>query len=301
LQAANAAGVLVVTVEMEPPRSFNAAQLVAAAATLRDAGATAIDVADSPMAKMRMSAWAACRLVHEQVGIETVLHFPTRGRNIVRLQGDLLGSHALGIRNLFVCVGDPVTIGDYPHGSNDVDVTATGLLQLITEHFNTGIDRAGSPIGEPTSFFAGAAASPSAPDLEREVRLLRRKVEAGARFVLTQPVYTVAPLHELRDAYQRVAGVPLEIPVIAGLLPLVSGRHAAFLHNEVPGIAIPEPVRDRMAAAGDDADRAWQTGRAMATELAAELRADGAAGIYLMPQFGRYDRAADMVEAIRGG
>jgi len=188
LQAAIAAGELVVTVEMEPPRSFNAAQLVAAAATLRDAGATAIDVADSPMAKMRMSAWAACRLVHEQVGIETVLHFPTRGRNIVRLQGDLLGSHALGIRNLFVCVGDPVTIGDYPHGSNDVDVTATGLLQLITEHFNTGIDRAGSPIGEPTSFFAGAAASPSAPDLEREVRLLRRKVEAGARFVLTQPV-----------------------------------------------------------------------------------------------------------------
>ena len=301
LQAAIAAGELVVTVEMEPPRSFNAAQLVAAAATLRDAGATAIDVADSPMAKMRMSAWAACRLVHEQVGIETVLHFPTRGRNIVRLQGDLLGSHALGIRNLFVCVGDPVTIGDYPHGSNDVDVTATGLLQLITEHFNTGIDRAGSPIGEPTSFFAGAAASPSAPDLEREVRLLRRKVEAGARFVLTQPVYTVAPLHELRDAYQRVAGVPLEIPVIAGLLPLVSGRHAAFLHNEVPGIDIPEPVRDRMAAAGDDADRAWQTGRAMATELAAELRADGAAGIYVMPQFGRYDRAADMVEAIRGG
>jgi homocysteine S-methyltransferase len=301
LHAAIAAGELVVTVEMEPPRSFNAAQLVAAAATLRDAGATAIDVADSPMAKMRMSAWAACRLVHEQVGIETVLHFPTRGRNIVRLQGDLLGSHALGIRNLFVCVGDPVTIGDYPHGSNDVDVTATGLLQLITEHFNTGIDRAGSPIGEPTSFFAGAAASPSAPDLEREVRLLRRKVEAGARFVLTQPVYTVAPLHELRDAYQRVAGVPLEIPVIAGLLPLVSGRHAAFLHNEVPGIAIPEPVRDRMAAAGDDADRAWQTGRAMATELAAELRADGAAGIYLMPQFGRYDRAADMVEAIRVG
>ncbi|HEX3301081.1 MAG TPA: bifunctional homocysteine S-methyltransferase/methylenetetrahydrofolate reductase [Actinomycetota bacterium] len=299
LQAAIAAGDLVVTVEMEPPRSFNAAQLVAAAATLRDAGATAIDVADSPMAKMRMSAWAACRLVHEQVGIETVLHFPTRGRNIVRLQGDLLGSHALGIRNLFVCVGDPVTIGDYPHGSNDVDVTATGLLQLITEHFNTGVDRAGSPIGEPTSFFAGAAASPSAPDLEREARLLRRKVEAGARFLLTQPVYTVAPLRELREAYERSVGEPLDLPVVAGVLPLVSGRHATFLHNEVPGIDIPEPVRDRMAAAGDDAARAWTTGRGMATELAAELRADGAAGIYVMPQFGRYDRAADMVEAIR--
>jgi len=301
LQAAIAAGDLVVTVEMEPPRSFNAAQLVAAAATLRDAGATAIDVADSPMAKMRMSAWAACRLVHEQVGIETVLHFPTRGRNIVRLQGDLLGSYALGIRNLFVCVGDPVTIGDYPHGSNDVDVTATGLLQLITEHFNTGIDRAGSPIGEPTSFFAGAAASPAAPDLEREIRLLRRKVDAGARFVLTQPVYTVGPLRTLREAYERSIGAPLEIPVIAGLLPLVSGRHATFLHNEVPGIDIPGAVRDRMAGAGDDGERAWRTGRAMATELAAELRADGAAGIYVMPQFGRYDRAADMVEAIRAG
>jgi len=300
LQAAIAAGDLVVTVEMEPPRSFNAAQLVAAAATLRDAGATAIDVADSPMAKMRMSAWAACRLVHEQVGIETVLHFPTRGRNIVRLQGDLLGSHALGIRNLFVCVGDPVTIGDYPHGSNDVDVTATGLLQLITEHFNTGVDRAGSPIGEPTSFFAGAAASPSTPDLEREVRLLRRKVEAGARFVLTQPVYSVGPLRALREAYERSTGSALEMPVIAGVLPLVSGRHATFLHNEVPGIDIPEAVRDRMAAAGD-ADEAWRTGRSMASGLAGDLRADGAAGIYVMPQFGRYDRAAEVVEAILAG
>jgi len=300
LQAAIAAGDLVVTVEMEPPRSFNAAQLVAAAATLRDAGATAIDVADSPMAKMRMSAWAACRLVHEQVGIETVLHFPTRGRNIVRFQGDLLGSHALGIRNLFVCVGDPVTIGDYPHGSNDVDVTATGLLQMITEHFNTGVDRAGSPIGEPTSFFAGAAASPSAPDLEREVRLLRRKVEAGARFVLTQPVYSVGPLRALREAYERSTGSALDTPVIAGVLPLVSGRHATFLHNEVPGIDIPEAVRDRMAEAGE-ADQAWRTGRSMATGLAGDLRADGAAGIYVMPQFGRYDRAAEVVEAILAG
>jgi methionine synthase I (cobalamin-dependent)/5,10-methylenetetrahydrofolate reductase len=301
LQAAIAAGDLVVTVEMEPPRSFNAAQLVAAAATLRDAGATAIDVADSPMAKMRMSAWAACRLVHEQVGIETVLHFPTRGRNIVRLQGDLLGSHALGIRNLFVCVGDPVTIGDYPQGSNDVDVTATGLLQLITEHFNTGVDRAGSTIGEPTSFFSGAAVSPSAPDLEREVRLLHRKVEAGARFVLTQPVYALGPLRALREAYERSTGSPLAVPVIAGVLPLVSGRHATFLHNEVPGIDIPSEVRERMAAAGGDGDRAWGTGLGMATELAGELRAEGAAGIYVMPQFGRYDRAADLVEAIRTG
>ena len=296
LQSAIASDDLVITVEMEPPRSFNAAQLVAAAATLRDAGATAIDVADSPMAKMRMSAWAACRLVHEQVGIETVLHFPTRGRNIVRLQGDLLGSHALGIRNLFVCVGDPVTIGDYPHGSNDVDVTATGLLQLITEHFNTGVDRAGSSIGEPTSFFAGAAASPAAPDLEREVRLLKKKVDTGARFLLTQPFYAVEPLLAIREAYERHVGEALTVPIVAGVLPLVSARHAAFLHNEVPGIDIPETVRDRMTTAGEDG---WATGLGLAVDLIDELRAAGIAGIYVMPQFGRYDRAAEVVEKAR--
>jgi homocysteine S-methyltransferase len=299
LQAAIDAHALVITVEMEPPRSFNAAQLVAAAQTLRDAGATAIDVADSPMAKMRMSAWAACRLVHEQVGIETVLHFPTRGRNVLRLQGDLLGAHALGIRNLFVCVGDPVTIGDYPHGSNDVDVTATGLLQLITEQFNAGVDRAGSSIGEATSFFAGAAVSPAAADLEREVRLLAKKVAAGARFVLTQPMYGVTPVRTLREAYERQTGAPLVLPVIAGVLPLVSARHATFLHNEVPGIEIPDEVRERMRAAGEEPERAWKAGLAMATELAEALRAEGVAGIYVMPQFGRYDRAADLVEAVR--
>ncbi|MEP6759351.1 MAG: bifunctional homocysteine S-methyltransferase/methylenetetrahydrofolate reductase, partial [Actinomycetota bacterium] len=299
LERALAAGELVITVEMEPPRSFNAAQLVAAAQTLRDAGATAIDVADSPMAKMRMSAWAACRLVSEQVGIETVLHFPTRGRNVLRLQGDLLGARALGIRNLFVCMGDPVTIGDYPHGSNDVDVTATGLLSLITDQLNTGVDRAGSSIGEPTSFFAGAAASPSAPDLEHEARLLKKKVDAGVRFLLTQPFYAVEPLRELQLAFERLTGAPLAVPIIAGVLPLVSARHATFLHNEVPGIEIPAAARERMRAAGDDPVQAWASGRSMATELAGQLRAAGVAGIYVMPQFGRYDRAAEVVEAVR--
>jgi methionine synthase / methylenetetrahydrofolate reductase(NADPH) len=299
LERALTDGTFAITVEMEPPRSFNAQRLVAAAETLRDAGATAIDVADSPMAKMRMSAWAACRLIQDQVGVETVLHFPTRGRNILRLQGDLLGAHALGIRTLFVCVGDPVTIGDYPHGSNDVDVTATGLLQLITEHFNAGVDRAGSSIGEPTSFVAGAAVSPNAPDIDREVRLLAKKVRSGARFLLTQPCYDVASIVHLRAAFERTTGEPLEVPILAGVLPLVSARHAAFLHNEVPGIEIPESTRAAMAAAGEDADRAWATGRGLAIDLVGSLRSAGVAGIYVMPQFGRYDRAADVVEAAR--
>ena len=289
-------GAFVIAVEMEPPRSFNAARLVAAAGTLRDAGADVIDVADSPMAKMRMSAWAACRLVEEHVGVETVLHFPTRGRNLLRLQGDLLGAHALGIRNLFVCVGDPVTIGDYPHGSNDLDVTATGLLALITDEFNRGRDRAGSSIGEPTSFFVGAAVAPASPDLERECRLLKKKADAGARFLLSQPLYDAGELARLRDTYERVVGEPLAVPVLAGVLPLVTARHAAFLHNEVPGIVVPEAARARLSAAGEDATR---VGVVMAVELARELRAAGAAGVYVVPQLGRYDLAAEVVEAAR--
>ncbi len=176
-------GRFAVAVEMEPPRSWDAATLVAAAQTLHEAGADVVDVADSPMARMRMSAWAACRRVQEQARIETVLHFPTRGRNLLRLQGDLLGAYALGIRNLFVCVGDPVSIGEYPQALNDVDVTATGLLSLITEEFNRGRDRRGSSIGEATSFFVGAALSPEA-DRPRARGAPRAQEGASRRRVL---------------------------------------------------------------------------------------------------------------------
>lgn len=215
---------------------------------------------------------------------------------MLRLQGDLLGAHALGIRNLFVCVGDPVAIGEYPQTLNDVDVTATGLIDLVTQGFNEGRDRRGSSIGEPTSFFVGAAVTVSAPDLDREARLLRKKVEAGARFLLSQPLFDIEPLRALRAAYEREAGKPLEVPFVAGLLPLVSARHADFLHNEVPGVVVPGAIRTRMQAAGNDA---WPIGREIAIELLDELRNAGVAGIYLMPQFGRFDRAAEVVEAAR--
>jgi homocysteine S-methyltransferase len=298
LESRLADGRFVIAVEVEPPRSFAVGQLVAAAETLAAAGVDAIDVTDSPMAKMRMSAWAACRLIQEHVGIETVLHFPTRGRNLLRLQGDLLGAAALGIRNLFVCVGDPVTIGDYPQGSNNVDVTATGLLSLVTEGFNVGRDRSGSSIGEPTSFFVGAALAPNATDLDRECRLLARKVDAGARFLLSQPVYGAEPMRRLRSTYERATGRSLDMPILAGVLPLQSARHAEFLHNEVPGVAIPPEARDRVRRAGHEA---WREGLVMATELIAKLRSVGVAGIYLMPQFARFDRAAELVDRVRAG
>src|SRR5262249_20057491 len=173
------------------------------------------------------------------------------------------------------------------------DVTATGLLALVTEGFNEGRDRAGSSIGEPTSFFAGAAVAPNAADLEHECRLLRRKVDAGARFLLTQPVYDVAPIRRLRATYERETGEELEVPVLAGVLPLVTARHAAFLHNEVPGIVIPEDARARLERAGGDA---WREGSSMAHELIQALRAEQVSGVYLVPQLGRFDLAAELVE-----
>jgi methionine synthase I (cobalamin-dependent)/5,10-methylenetetrahydrofolate reductase len=296
LQSRLEEGRFVVAVEMEPPRSYSTATLVAAAETLSSAGADVIDVADSPMARMRMSPWAACRLIQERAGIETVLHFPTRGRNLLRLQGDLLAVHALGIRNIFVCLGDPVSIGDFPRGSNNVDVTATGLLSLINEEFNFGRDRGGSSIGAPTAFFTGAAVSPNAPDLQHECRLLEKKVKAGARFVLSQPLFGSDDLSRLLATFERTCGRPLDVPVLAGVLPLVTARHAEFLHNEVPGIEIPDAVLARIRSAGEDA---WREGVKLAGELAQQLRIEGAAGIYVMPQFGRFDLAADVVEAAR--
>jgi homocysteine S-methyltransferase len=241
-----------------------------------------------------MSPWAACRLIQENTGLETVLHFPTRGRNLLRVQGDLLAVHALGIRNLFVCLGDPASIGDFPGGSDNVDVAPTGLLAIITKSFNQGKDQLGSSIGEPTSFFAGCAVNPNAMDIARECGLLHRKIEAGASFALSQPVFSMEPLGALREAYEARYG-PFELPILMGVLPLVSSRHAEFLHNEVPGMSVPQKVRDRLRRAGEDAEI---EGLRVAVELASQAR-EVAAGIYLMPQFGRYDLAAEIIDAVR--
>jgi len=289
-----AEGAFVVAVEMDPPRGFSAAGMLAAAETMRDAGADVIDVADSPMARMRMSPWAACRLIEEGTGIETVLHFPTRGRNLLRLQGDLLAVHALGIRNVLVCFGDPVAIGDFPEAMDDYDVVPTGLMALITKSFNAGRDHSGASIGEPTSYVAGCVLSPSAVDLQKETKLLKKKIDCGAAFALSQPMFTPKPLARLREVYESQFG-ELRLPILAGVLPLATSRHAEFLHNEVPGISIPGSIRDRMRKAGD---RAEVEGTKMANDLAQELRAH-AAGVYLMPQFNRYDIAAEVVEAAR--
>lgn len=289
-----AGGRFVVAVELSPPRASSPGGILAAAETLAEAGADVVHVADSPLARMRMSPWAIGRLIQDRVGVETTLHFPTRGRNLLRLQGDLLAVHAIGIRNVFVCMGDPVGVGDYPEATDAVDIVPSGLISLITQSFNHGRDLAGASIGEPTSFFVGCALNPAADDLERECRLLRRKIDAGASFALTQPVFSADRLRAFRTAYEARLG-PLELPILAGVLPVLGPAHAEFLHNEVPGISIPEEIRNRIRRAGDRAER---EGVLLAAELLAGL-VEQAAGVYLMPQLGRFDVAAELVEAAR--
>jgi homocysteine S-methyltransferase len=283
----------IIAVEMEPPRGATAARLVAGAETLRAAGADVINVADSPMARMRMSPWAACFLIQDEAGIETVLHFPTRGRNLLRIQSDLLAAHALGVRNIFAVLGDSTRIGDFPEAADLADVTPSGLIALVKQNLNAGQDRSGSDIGDPTSFVVACALNLNAEDLAREARILSKKIAAGADYALTQPIFEPARLDRFRAAYEQEHG-PLELPILVGVLPLVTRRHAEFLHNEVPGIDIPDEVRKRISAAADERAE----GARIAHELQQSLR-DGCAGIYLLPPFRRYDLAAEFIEQVR--
>jgi homocysteine S-methyltransferase len=228
--------------------------------------------------------------------VETVLHFPTRGRNLLRVQGDLLAAHALGVRNVFVVMGDPTAIGDYPDAMDNYDLVPSGLIKLIKQGFNEGVDHAGVDIGQPTSFFAGCALNLTPNNLTEEIKNLRRKLNAGADFILTQPVFdpskAVESLCAIREALDG-----LRVPILVGILPLASARHAAFLHHEVPGILIPDSVRARMDNAGENAARA---GIEIAIELVEQMRAaTSIQGIYIMPAFSRFDYAAEVIEAVR--
>jgi homocysteine S-methyltransferase len=290
------AGKFSICVEMDPPRGLSTHKLLAGASLLYDAGADVINVADSPMARMRMSAWAVCDLVQRQIGVETTLHFPTRGRNLLRVQGDLLAAHAIGLRNVFVVMGDPTSIGDYPEATDNYDLVPSGLIKLIKQGFNMGVDHSGTSIGQPTNFFVGAALNLCPQDVDNEIKNLHRKIKAGADFFLTQPIYRADDGPKLIQAYEAKHG-KLQQPILAGILPLVSAKHANFLHNEVPGIFIPEEARKKIESAGD-AERGVKVGVELAVELIEQIKG-WANGIYIMPQFHRYDMVAEIIEKIR--
>ncbi|MBN2085405.1 MAG: bifunctional homocysteine S-methyltransferase/methylenetetrahydrofolate reductase [Anaerolineales bacterium] len=288
-----ASGKFTISVEVDPPKGFSTHKLMAGASMLAEAGADVINVADSPMARMRMSPWAVCHLIQEKFGIETVLHFPTRGRNLLRLQGDLLAAHALGVRNLFVVMGDPAAIGDFPQAADNYDIVPSGLIRMIKQSFNQGLDHAGKDIGAPTAFFVGCALNLCSRSPEKEMKNLQKKIEAGADFILTQPVFEPGCASAFLESFRREYG-ELKAPILAGIMPLYGAKHAAFLHNEVPGMSIPEEVRARIDRAGE---RAPEEGVRIAVELLKDLRGI-VQGAYLMPPFGRYDLAAEVIEKL---
>ncbi len=284
---------MVVTVEMRPPKGIAAQKMLAGAHLLHEAGATFLNVADTPLARMRMSAWAAAHLIQAQVGVETILHFPTRGRSLLRVQGDLLAAHAMGIRNLFVTMGDPARIGDYPDALDTYDIVPTGLIHLITQQFNVGVDKAGEALDQPTNFVVGCAVSLQPQNMAQEGKLLAKKIHSGANFGLTQPVFDPAAARAFLDFYAAEYG-PLRLPLIVGIQPLYSLRNAEFLHNEVPGITIPPEYMERLRHTTDPQTE----GVAIAQELVQAIR-PWAQGVYIVPAFGRYDLAAGVLDVLR--
>ncbi len=284
-----AAGRFVVSVEIDPPKGLNPRRALEGAAMLKEAGADCVNVGDSPRAQIRMSPFAFALLVQQRVGLETIVHFTTRDRNLAALQADLIGAHAWGLHNIFCLRGDPPGSGGYARAVAVWDVSPVGLIRVI-KGLNEGQDWVGNSVGQPTSFFIGAAANPTAVNLEAEVKLLRRKVTAGAEFIMTQAVYDVEALDRFLKAVSR-----LKVPILLGMIPLHSIRHADFLRNELVGIVIPEPVRERIRRAGDNA---LEEGMALTRETIDAARGH-VQGVYLMPSFGRYDVAVQLLSDLR--
>jgi homocysteine S-methyltransferase len=282
-------GRFAVSVELTPPRGIDPRRMLEGARLLKEAGVDYANVTDSAMARLRMGVISCAALVQQQVGLEAIAHFTCRDRNVMAIQSELIGAHALGIRNILALRGDPPRVGDYPNATPVWDVNAVGLITILA-NLNRGLDANGTPIGERASFHVGAAVNPSAEDLEKELKLLRRKLAAGADFIVTNPIYEAAAL----DRLQAVAA-DAQVPVLVGVLPLLSVRQAEYLHNEVPGMTVPEAVRSRLEAAGE---RAAELGVEMAVEFldAARTHVQGA---YVIPAATRYDLAARVVARTR--
>jgi methionine synthase I (cobalamin-dependent)/5,10-methylenetetrahydrofolate reductase len=284
-----ALGRFAVSVELTPPRGIDPRRMLEGARLLKEAGVDYANVTDSAMARLRMGVISCAALVQQQVGLEAIAHFTCRDRNVMAIQSELIGAHALGIRNILALRGDPPRVGDYPNATPVWDVNAVGLITILA-NLNQGLDANGTPIGERASFHVGAAVNPSAEDLEKEVRLLRRKLAAGADFVVTNPIYEAAALDRLQTIVEDT-----RVPVLVGVLPLVSVRHAEYLHNEVPGMTVPEPVRERLERAGDGAP---ELGVEMAVDFLDAARAH-VQGAYVIPAAARYDLAARVVTRTR--
>ncbi len=278
----------VVSVEIDPPRGHNPQKCIDGARLLKEVGVRFINVADSPMSRVRMAALAMCTMIQERTGLETILHFTTRDRSLMGLQSDLLGAHAMSVRNILALKGDPPSLANYPGTKGVFDVDTIGLVKIISG-MNRGVDTAGDDIGVPTTFNIGVALDVNAPDPDYEIERLHQKVAAGAHFAMTQIAYDA---EALRSFLERLGPPP--IPLLLGLLPLQSYRQAEFLKNEVPGIAPTDEALHRMKLAGSEGRK---EGVRMAQELLREVKGL-VNGVYIMPSFGRYEVAAEVLQAL---
>lgn len=284
-------GEFVVSIEIDPPHGADPTKALEAAAAVRGNNVDAINIADGPRASARMSPLALGLLIKNKVGMEIILHYCCRDRNILGMQSDLLGAHSLGIRNLLLVTGDPPKLGDYPFATAVFDVDSIGLVR-IAQNLNEGKDLIGNPIGEPTNFFIGVGANPGAIDLDTEIRRFAEKVKNGAQYCLTQPVFNI---RLFENFLKRIKD--FKIPVLVGILPLYSYRNAEFLHNEVPGMQIPDHIRERIRRA-DSPEAARQEGVKIAQEVLKEL-APMAQGAYLMPPFGKVQLALQVLQVLK--
>jgi homocysteine S-methyltransferase len=280
----------VISVEVNPPPGLSLDKALAGAKLLRDGGVDVINVADGPRASARMGNLALCARIQNELGMPALMHVTTRDRNLLGLIAHLLAAHDMGVNNLVIITGDPPKMGDFPDATPVYDTDSIGLIRIVNE-LNHGFDPGGKPIGAATRFLAATGAEPAAKDYERELARLHQKIEAGAELVMTQPVYDPEVLERFLSDTKD-----LGVPILVGLLPLASYRNAEFLHNEVPGMQIPEHIRDRMREAGGG-----PKGRAAGVQIAREMLTavrDRVQGAYIMPPFGRYELALKVIEGI---
>jgi homocysteine S-methyltransferase len=282
-------GRFVTMVEIVPPKGFDCSKELAGAALLAQHGVDAINVPDSPRASARMSAQSLCVQIQQKVGIETILHYTCRDRNVLGIQSDLLGAAATGIRNLLCITGDPPKMGSYPDATAVFDVDSIGLVNIV-HNLNRGLDIGGNPIGVGTSFVIGVGANPGLSDMDEEIRRFEYKVEAGAEYAVTQPVFDLGLLESFLRRIEHC-----RIPVVAGIWPLVSVRNAEFMKNELR-VSVPDSILERMAAAKTP-EAAREEGVAIAREMLIAVR-EMAQGAQISAPLGRYTLAVDVLEAL---
>jgi len=275
-------------VELVSPKGVSPSKEVDKARKLYHAGIDAINIHDGPRASARMSALALASIIQKEVGIETVLHIACRDRNVIGMQSDLLGAWALGLRNILAITGDPPKLGNYPDATAVFDVDAIGLTNIINR-LNHGLDIAGNPIGDPTGFCVGVGVNPGAINLDEELKRLGWKIEAGAEFMITQPVFDIKLLENFMKRIEH-----LKLPLICGIWPLVSFRNAEFMNNEVPGASVPQETLERMKKMTTKED-GFNEGVKIARETFEHVKTF-ADGVQISAPLGRIEAIFDMIE-----